>query len=128
MQALKQATLDYFASLKYEVIEHSADSYLVKQKRTGLEVELDFSVLGRGELPQDNPPARDKRLAFLDVSDVETIGFDALGAFGEKLDQHFSVVIFDGEFSEQTMKEVWMFLSQDPRERDVFNDSRFYKP
>jgi hypothetical protein len=37
-------------------------------------------------------------------------------------------VVFDEAFFEQTIKEIWMFLSIDPRNRDVFNESRFYKP
>jgi hypothetical protein len=37
------------------------------------------------------------------------------------------MVVYEEEFFEQSMKEIWMFLSNDPRDRDVFNDSKFYR-
>ncbi|MGR5238330.1 hypothetical protein [Vibrio alfacsensis] len=128
MHAMKQETLNYFDDLNYRVIAQSEEAYQLKQNRTGLTVELNFSILGKGKLPIDCEQQTNKKLFFLDISDVEIIGFDALEAFVVGLEEHCSMVVFEEEFFEQSMKEMWMFLSNDPRDRDVFNNSKFYKP
>ncbi|HHF3034283.1 TPA: hypothetical protein ACVO3D_001121 [Vibrio diabolicus] len=101
--------------------------YELKQNRTGLTVELNFSVLGKGELPAESEQRTDKKLYFIDIEDIEHIGFQALEPFVVGLGEHCFMVVFEEEFFEQSMKEMWMFLSNDPRDRDVFNDSKFYR-
>lgn len=127
MHPMKQQTLTYFDDLNYRIIEQKEQVYKLEQKRTGLTVELDFSVLAKGTLPVISQQATDKKLFFIDISDIETIGFELLESFFNQLNEHCSVVVFEPEFFEQSMKEMWMFLSNDPRDRDVFKDSRFYK-
>ncbi|MDD1793691.1 hypothetical protein L4D06_13670 [Enterovibrio makurazakiensis] len=128
MLELKNAVLNYFEELNYRVVSEVGGVYHVKQNRIGLEVELDFSVLGKGILPRNTVLSHHKKLIFMGINDVETVGFESLERFASTLDQHCSLTVLEDEFFDQTMKEIWMFLSQDPRERDVFNDSRFYKP
>lgn len=101
--------------------------YELKQNRTGLTVELNFSVLGKGELPAESEQRTDKKLYFIDIEDIEHIRFQALEPFVVGLGEHCFMVMFEEEFFEQSMKEMWMFLSNDPRDRDVFNDSKFYR-
>jgi hypothetical protein len=127
MHDLKQATMSYFQDLKYIVTSKSDEVYDVKQKRTGLEVELDFSIYGKGELPANTQLNKDKRLIFINVCDVEKIGFDETENFCQTLNRHCSLIVLDDDYFEQTMKDIWMFLSIDPRDRNAFTDSRFYK-
>ncbi|MBV7296287.1 hypothetical protein [Enterovibrio paralichthyis] len=127
MQTLKQIVLNYFDELNYRLVPASDEHYHATQNRTGLRVELDFSLLGQGRLPQCQRFDKDKKLFFMTVSDAETIGFDILEDFVLGLDEHCSLAILEEEFFEHTMKEIWMFLSNDPRDRDVFKESRFYK-
>jgi hypothetical protein len=127
MQTTQSVILNYFQDLKYEIITQNEAAYIVKQKRTGLTVELDFSFLGGTNLPKTSAFEADKKLIIIDVQDIESIGFTALEAFAEEMNPHYSLVVYEEEFFEQTMKEIWMFLSVDPRDRDVFNESRFYK-
>lgn len=124
---MKQETLSYFDDLNYSIISQTDDVYALKQNRTGLTVELDFSVLGSGKLPEPRAQKTDKKLYFLDISDIERIGFEVLEPFAIELEEHCSMVVYEPEFFEQSMKEMWMFLSNDPRDRDVFNDSKFYR-
>ncbi|MHA2688286.1 hypothetical protein [Vibrio harveyi] len=124
---MKQETLSYFDDLNYNVVTQSEDVYELTQNRTGLTVELNFSALGKGELPAESSQKTDKKLYFIDIDDIENIGFDALESFVIRLNEHCSMVVFEEEFFEQSMKEMWMFLSNDPRDRDVFNDSKFYR-
>ncbi|WP_413111871.1 hypothetical protein [Thaumasiovibrio sp. DFM-14] len=128
MHTQKQTALNYLDELNYSVVSQSDNTYELKQNRTGLEVELDFSVLGKGILPSDITPKKDKKLVFFDISDIDSIGIDALEVHASQYGEHCSLVVIEDAFFEQTMKEIWMFLANDPRERDVFNDSRFYKP
>ncbi len=128
MKDVKRTVLEYFDDLKYQVTSQTHECYQLKQKRTGLEVELDFSCLGKGVAPTDMSLNKDKKLIALTLTDIENIGFEKMESIAETLDEHCSFLIYEEEFFEQTMKEIWMFLSNDPRERDVFNDSRFYKP
>lgn len=127
MQTLKQTVLNYFDELNYRLVPASDEHYHATQNRTGLQVELDFSVLNKGKLPSDTQFEKDKKLFFMTVTDVEAIGFDGLENFASGLDEHCSLAILEEEFFEHTMKEIWMFLSNDPRDRDVFKESRFYK-
>lgn len=127
MHPMKQETLSYFDDLNYSVMAQTEEVYELKQNRTGLTAELNFSVLGKGELPADSAQKTDKKLYFIDIEDIERIGFEALESFVVGLGEHCSVVVFEEEFFEQSMKEMWMFLSNDPRDRDVFNDSTFYR-
>lgn len=127
MHPMKQETLSYFDDLNYSVVTQSKAVYELKQNRTGLTVELNFSVLGKGELPTENEQKTDKKLYFIDIEDIENIGFEALEPFVVGLGEHCSMVVYEEEFFEQSMKEIWMFLSNDPRDRDVFNDSKFYR-
>jgi hypothetical protein len=124
---MKQETLSYFDDLNYSVVTQSEAVYELKQNRTGLTVELNFSVLGKGELPTESEQKTDKKLYFIDINDIENIGFEALEPFVVGLGEHCSMVVYEEEFFEQSMKEIWMFLSNDPRDRDVFNDSKFYR-
>jgi hypothetical protein len=124
---MKQETLSYFDDLNYSVVTQSEAVYELKQNRTGLTVELNFSVLGKGDLPTESEQKTDKKLYFIDIDDIENIGFEALEPFVVGLGEHCSMVVFEEEFFEQSMKEIWMFLSNDPRDRDVFNDSKFYR-
>nr|WP_237705406.1 hypothetical protein [Vibrio rotiferianus] len=124
---MKQETLSYFDDLNYSVVTQSEAVYELKQNRTGLTVELNFSVLGKGELPTESEQKTDKKLYFIDIDDIENIGFEALEPFVVGLGEHCSMVVYEEEFFEQNMKEIWMFLSNDPRDRDVFNDSKFYR-
>ena len=124
---MKQETLSYFDNLNYNVVTQSEDVYELTQNRTGLTVELNFSALGKGELPAESAQKTDKKLYFIDIDDIENIGFEALESFVIRLNEHCSMVVFEEEFFEQSMKEIWMFLSNDPRDRDVFNDSKFYR-
>ncbi|MDA0382716.1 hypothetical protein [Vibrio owensii] len=127
MHPMKQETLSYFDDLNYSVMAQTEAVYELKQNRTGLTVELNFSVLGKGELPADSEQRTDKKLYFIDIEDIERIGFEALEPFVTGFGEHCSMVVFEEEFFEQSMKEMWMFLSNDPRDRDVFNDSKFYR-
>ncbi|MET2896733.1 hypothetical protein ABXV22_00255 [Vibrio rotiferianus] len=127
MHPMKQETLSYFDDLNYSVVTQSEAVYELKQNRTGLTVELNFSVLGKGELPTESEQKNDKKLYFIDLDDIENIGFEALEPFVVGLGEHCSMVVYEEEFFEQSMKEIWMFLSNDPRDRDVFNDSKFYR-
>ncbi|AXY03539.1 hypothetical protein D1115_22100 [Vibrio alfacsensis] len=127
MHPMKQETLSYFDDLNYSIISRTDDVYALKQNRTGLTVELDFSVLGSGKLPEPRTQKTDKKLYFLDISDIERIGFEVLEPFAIALEEHCSMVVYEPEFFEQSMKEMWMFLSNDPRDRDVFKDSKFYR-
>ncbi|CAH1563097.1 hypothetical protein [Vibrio rotiferianus] len=127
MHPMKQETLSYFDDLNYSVVTQSEAVYELKQNRTGLTVELNFSVLGKGELPTESEQKTDKKLYFIDLDDIENIGFEALEPFVVGLGEHCSMVVYEEEFLEQSMKEIWMFLSNDPRDRDVFNDSKFYR-
>ncbi|HDM8143708.1 TPA: hypothetical protein P0E33_002518 [Vibrio harveyi] len=124
---MKQETLSYFDDLNYSVVTQSEDVYELTQNRTGLTVELNFSALGKGKLPSESAQKTDKKLYFIDIDDIENIGFEALESFVIRLNEHCSMVVFEEEFFEQSMKEMWMFLSNDPRDRDVFNDSKFYR-
>jgi hypothetical protein len=124
---MKQETLSYFDELNYSVVTQSEAVYELKQNRTGLTVELNFSVLGKGELPTESEQKTDKKLYFIDIDDIENIGFEALEPFVVGLGEHCSMVVYEEEFFEQSMKEIWMFLSNDPRDRDVFNDSKLYR-
>ncbi|MGV0458873.1 hypothetical protein LCE44_12025 [Vibrio harveyi] len=124
---MKQETLNYFDDLNYSVVTQSEDVYELTQNRTGLTVELNFSALGKGKLPSESAQKTDKKLYFIDIDDIENIGFEALESFVIRLNEHCSMVVFEEEFFEQSMKEMWMFLSNDPRDRDVFNDSKFYR-
>ncbi|HDM8125978.1 TPA: hypothetical protein P0E14_000749 [Vibrio harveyi] len=124
---MKQETLNYFDALNYSVVTQSEDVYELTQNRTGLTVELNFSALGKGKLPSESAQKTDKKLYFIDIDDIENIGFEALESFVIRLNEHCSMVVFEEEFFEQSMKEMWMFLSNDPRDRDVFNDSKFYR-
>ncbi|MFV8406967.1 hypothetical protein ACNO6G_17865 [Vibrio harveyi] len=124
---MKQETLSYFDDLNYNVVTQSEDVYELTQNRTGLTVELNFSALGKGKLPSESAQKTDKKLYFIDIDDIENIGFEALESFVIRLNEHCSMVVFEEEFFEQSMKEMWMFLSNDPRDRDVFNDSKFYR-
>ncbi|MCG9548179.1 hypothetical protein L1D27_07140 [Vibrio harveyi] len=124
---MKQETLSYFDDLNYSVVTQSEDVYELTQNRTGLTVELNFSALGKGKLPTESAQKTDKKLYFIDIDDIENIGFEALESFVIRLNEHCSMVVFEEEFFEQSMKEMWMFLSNDPRDRDVFNDSKFYR-
>ncbi|HHP0464719.1 TPA: hypothetical protein ACRZZI_002319 [Vibrio harveyi] len=124
---MKQETLSYFDDLNYNVVTQSEDVYELTQNRTGLTVELNFSALGKGKLPAESAQKTDKKLYFIDIDDIENIGFEALESFVIRLNEHCSMVVFEEEFFEQSMKEMWMFLSNDPRDRDVFNDSKFYR-
>lgn len=123
---MKDVVLNYFDELNYSVIEQTQSLYHLKQNRTGLEVEIDFSVLGQGTLPTDTAVNKHKKLFFLYVSDVETIGFEALEVFASDLNEHCSLAILEQDYFEHTMKEIWMFLANDPRDRNVFTESRFY--
>ena len=127
MHPMKQETLSYFDDLNYSVVTQSEAVYELKQNRTGLTLELNFSVLGKGELPAESEQKTDKKLYFIDIEDIENIGFEALEPFVVGLGGHCSMVVFEEELFEQSMKEIWMFLSNDPRDRDVFNDSKFYR-
>ncbi|EKM23685.1 hypothetical protein [Vibrio sp. HENC-03] len=127
MHPMKQETLSYFDDLNYSVMAQTEAVYELKQNRTGLTVELNFSVLGKGKLPAESEQRTDKKLYFIDIEDIERIGFEALEPFVTGLGEHCSMVVFEEEFFEQSMKEMWMFLSNDPRDRDVFNDSKFYR-
>ncbi|GAB7227348.1 hypothetical protein VrSk94_10290 [Vibrio rotiferianus] len=127
MPPMKQETLSYFDDLNYSVVTQSEAVYELKQNRTSLTVELNFSVLGKGELPAESEQKTDKKLYFIDIDDIENIGFEALEPFVVGLGEHCSMVVYEEEFFEQSMKEIWMFLSNDPRDRDVFNDSKFYR-
>ncbi|WP_407833636.1 hypothetical protein [Vibrio rotiferianus] len=127
MHPMKQETLSYFDDLNYSVVTQSEAVYELKQNRTGLTVELNFSVLGKGELPTESEQKTDKKLYFIDLDDIENIGFEAIEPFVVGLGEHCSMVVYEEEFFEQSMKEIWMFLSNDPRDRDVFNDSKFYR-
>lgn len=127
MHPMKQETLSYFDDLNYSVVTQSEAVYELKQNRTGLTVELNFSVLGKGELPTESEQKTYKKLYFIDIDDIENIGFEALEPFVVGLGEHCSMVVCEEEFFEQSMKEIWMFLSNDPRDRDVFNDSKFYR-
>ncbi len=124
---MKQETLSYFNDLNYTITTQSDGVYDLKQNRTGLTVELNFSVLNRGKLPELRVKNTDKKLFFLALCDVEQIGIDKLEPFFLNLDEHCSLVVLEEEFFEQSMKEIWMFLAKDPRERDVFKESRYYK-
>ncbi|WP_045484246.1 hypothetical protein [Vibrio owensii] len=128
MHPMKQETLSYFDDLNYNVMAQTEAVYELKQNRTGLTVELNFSALGKGELPAESEQRTDKKLYFIDIEDIEHIGFEALEPFVTGLGEDCSMVVFEEEFFEQSMKEMWMFLSNDPRDRDVFNDSKFYRP
>ncbi|MGR5300396.1 hypothetical protein [Vibrio alfacsensis] len=128
MHPMKQETLNYFDYLNYSIVTQSEQVYELKQNRTGLTVELNFSVLSKGKLPREYEQKTDKKLYFLDITDIESIGFETLEPFAIGLGEHCSMVVFEEEFFEQSMKEIWMFLSNDPRDRDVFNNSKFYKP
>ncbi len=127
MQTLKLTVLNYFDELNYRLVPESDEHFHATQNRTGLQVELDFSLLDQGQLPQSQRFDKDKKLFFMTVSDAETIGFDILEDFVLGLHEHCSLAILEEEFFEHTMKEIWMFLSNDPRDRDVFKESRFYK-
>ncbi|EGQ8040645.1 TPA: hypothetical protein RG678_002507 [Vibrio alginolyticus] len=127
MRPMKQETLSYFDDLNYSVMAQMEEVDELKQNRTGSTVELNFSVLGKGELPAESEQRTDKKLYFIDIEDIERIGFEALEPFVAGLGEHCSMVVFEEEFFEQSMKEVWMFLSNDPHDRDVFNDSKFYR-
>jgi hypothetical protein len=126
MHPMKKATLNYFDGLKYFTESHVEEVYELKQKRTGLEVELDFSFLGQSQLPTHLEVKKHKRLIFIDATDAEKIGFEPIEGLMKKLDDHCSLVILEDEYFEHTMKDIWMFLSNDPRDRDVFTESRFY--
>ncbi len=124
---MKQQTLDYFNDLNYTITTQSDEVYELKQNRTGLTVELNFSFLNQGKLPELQVQSTDKKLFFLALGDVEQIGIDNLEPFFLNLDEHCSLVVLEDEFFEQSMKEIWMFLAKDPRERDVFKESKYYK-
>ncbi len=124
---MKQETLNYFNDLNYTITTQSDEVYELNQNRTGLTVELNFSVLNQGKLPEIQVQNTDKKLFFLALGDVEQIGIDNLESFFLNLDEHCSLVVLEEEFFEQSMKEIWMFLAKDPRERDVFKESRYYK-
>ena len=127
MHPMKQETLSYFDDLNYSVMAQTEAVYELKQNRTGLTVELNFSALGKGKLPTESEQRTNKKRYFIDIEDIEHIGFEALEPFAVGLGEHCSMVVFEEEFFEQSMKEMWMFLSNDPRDRDVFNDSKFYR-
>ncbi|CAE6949729.1 hypothetical protein [Vibrio sp. B1FLJ16] len=124
---MKQETLNYFNDLNYTTTTQSDEVYELKQNRTGLTVELNFSVLNQGKLPELQLQNTDKKLFFLALGDVEEIGIDNLEPFFLNLDEHCSLVVLEEEFFEQSMKEIWMFLAKDPRERDAFKESKYYK-
>ncbi|CAE6954004.1 hypothetical protein ACOMICROBIO_FLGHMIGD_03292 [Vibrio sp. B1FLJ16] len=124
---MKQETLNYFNDLNYTITTQSDEVYELNQNRTGLTVELNFSVLNQGKLPELQVQNTDKKLFFLALGDVEQIGIDNLEPFFLNLDEHCSLVVLEEEFFEQSMKEIWMFLAKDPRERDAFKESKYYK-
>ncbi len=124
---MKQETLNYFNDLNYTVATQSDEVYELKQNRTGLTVELNFSAFNQAKLPEFQAQNTDKKLFFLALSDVEEIGIDNLEPFFLHLDEHCSLVVLEEAFFEQSMKEIWMFLAKDPRERDVFKESKYYK-
>ncbi|MGI1899522.1 hypothetical protein REH74_018470, partial [Vibrio campbellii] len=67
MHPMKQETLSYFDNLNYSVMAQTEEVYKLKQNRTGLTVELNFSVLGKGELPAESEQITDKKLYFIDI-------------------------------------------------------------
>jgi hypothetical protein len=127
MNNVKSALLDYFEQLNYQLCSQQDEYYHLKQNRTGLEVELDFRLLFNQSLSDcDLTVRKHKKLFIIDAKDIDTLGFDALEAFVEKLSQHCSMVVIEDGYLEQAQKEIWMYLSIDPRDRDVFNDSKYY--
>ncbi|WP_047043005.1 hypothetical protein [Vibrio mexicanus] len=127
MNNVKSALLDYFEQLNYQLCSQQEEYYHFKQNRTGLEVELDFRLLFDQSLSDcDLTVKKHKKLFVLDAKDIEKIGIEALEAFAEKLSLHCSMVVFEDGYLEQAQKEIWMFLSIDPRNRDVFNESKYY--
>ena len=81
MHPMKQETLSYFDDLNYSVVAQTEEVYELKQNRTGLTVELNFSALGKGKLPAESEQRTDKKLYFIDIEDIERIGFEALEPF-----------------------------------------------
>ncbi|UPQ86973.1 hypothetical protein [Vibrio sinaloensis] len=131
MYPIAQASLlNYFDQLNYSIVSQLHSTYLLRHNRTELCVELDFSCLEQATLPKlgQTLAQAHKRLVVIDVSDIEAIGFDRLEHYADALSTHESMVIFEADSVEQMQKEVWLFLANDPRERDVFNESRYYRP
>lgn len=127
MNNVKNALLDYFEQLNYNLCSQQDEYYHLKQNRTGLEVELDFRLLFDQSLSDSELTVKKhKKLFVLDAKDIDKFGIEALEAFAEKLSQHCSMVVFEDGYLEQAQKEIWMFLSIDPRNRDVFNESKYY--
>ena len=59
MHPMKQETLSYFDDLNYSVMAQTEAVYELKQNRTGLTVEINFSVLGKGKLPAESEQRTD---------------------------------------------------------------------
>ncbi len=127
MNSVKSTLLDYFEQLNYQLCSQQDEYYHLKQNRTGLEIELDFRLLFDQSLSDcDLTVKKHKKLFVIDAKDIDKFGIEALEAFAEKLSQHCSMVVFEDGYLEQAQKEIWMFLSIDPRNRDVFNESKYY--
>ena len=124
---MRQQLLNYIDELNYSVTFLDENRYLAKQNRTDLSLELDFSYFGKTSLPKLTSFTADKKLFLLGIQDVEAMDFDLVSVFIEQLDRHCSLVVLESETFEQTMKEIWLFLSDDPRQRNVFTESKYYK-
>lgn len=100
----------YFKGLGYESSYNTetSDTFI---HTNGQEIIVRWGLID-SKLPSEEWNESQKYLLVLMEDDLETIGIEELEAYSEALPDHVAITIFQEDYIEHIMKDIWFFLNR----------------